>query len=284
MATTLVPAGLLVYLNGPLPQRRPFDLLSEAQFPEHSQWGEHWQAGVQVYPYPTDLPGVHAPCAGGGSYGTKADGDAPPLPQFGGFTAYLPITCTARGMGQWDAYMRRAEIAFEAKVSYAVELELMFDAAGVGNPHLASGDADNLSAAAVKASEGLALLENAIAGDTAVVGLIHADPATVTAWSREFLVFHEGGRLRTTNGTPVVAGAGYVGAHPSNKPVPGATQAWAFATGPVQVLQTGIYGIPEVVEEAVDREFNVVTFLAEENIVVDWDTAFLAEVLIDRSL
>ena len=278
---TIVPAGLLYPIDGPLPRRRPYDLLSAVEFVETGT--VHSEAGVQVYPFPTDLPAVHNPCSGG-SYGEKDDGTPTEVVEFGGFTAYLPISCTTRGIGSDAAFVNRARVAFEAKESYAVELELGRDYAGIGNPHLTQGGISPLSGAAVKPSEALALIENAIAADTAVQGLIHADPATITAWSREFLVFHEQGMLVTTNGTRVVAGAAYVGIHPSDKAAPSATQSWAFATGPVQVLRSEVFVIPDNIKEAVDRTFNDVVYRAERNYVVDWDSVFLAEVLLDRSL
>lgn len=281
--TTLVPAGPLFVINGPIPRRRPFDLLHYAY--DVTPEGTHWEAGTQVYPYPDALPSTHNPCANG-SYGTKDEGDPTSVPQFGGFTAYLPITCTTRGMGSWEEFKRRTEAVFVNKESFAVELELAYDDAGLGNPHLTEGGITPLSAAAVKPSEGLALLEDAGASETAAGIVIHAAPSLVAVWSREFLVFHEGNDLVTANGTKVVAGAGYASArfHPSDKPAAGATQNWAFATGDIQYMRSEIMPLPESVKEAVDREQNVVTFRAERNYVVDWDYTFLAEVLIDRSL
>ncbi len=277
----IVPAGLLYPIDGPLPRRRPFDLLSAAEIVDTGD--PHSLAGAQVYPYPPDLPGVHNPCSGG-SYGLKDEGEGTDVARFGGFTAYLPISCTTRGVGDDTRFRNRAIRAFEAKESYAIELELGRDYAGIGNPHLTQGGITPLSAAAVKPSEGLARIENSIAAETAVMGLIHADPATVSAWSREFLVFHEGGKLVTTNGTEVVSGAGYVGIHPSDKAAGTATQSWVFATGPVQVQHGAVFVNPETIAEATDRAYNIVVYRAERNVVVDWDTTYLSEVLIDRSL
>lgn len=287
---TLVPAGPLFVIEGPLPQKRFSTLLDVAQYPD-AQFNpndEHWMGGTQVYPYPTDLPGLQNPCAAG-SYGEKDEGEAPPLPQFGGFTVYLPMTCTTRGMGTWDRFKERASIALEAKESYAVELELANDAAGLSQPHLNSGDADVLGGGAVSPAEGLALLETA--GSLTAEGyIIHATPATVTSWDGAAFGIHKDGRiLRTVLETPIAVGAGYIDTHPSNQPaltpvLDGGTQEWAYVTGPVQVMKSEIFPTPFDVKEAVDREFNVVTFRAERNFVVDWDTALLAAVLIDRSL
>lgn len=280
----LVPAGLLEVINGPLPRRRPFDLLHYAY--DVTPEGTHWEAGADVYPYPGGLPDTHNPCSGG-SYGTKDEGEPTSAVQFGGFTAYLPITCTTRGMGSWEEFKSRAEAVLVAKQSYAVELELAYDDAGIGNPHLTEGGITPLGGGtAKKPVEGLALLEDSIAAETAASGVIHAAPSLVAAWSREFLVFHEGNHLVTANGTWVVAGAAYASArfHPSDKSAAGATQNWAFATGDVQYMQSEMLPLPETVKEAVDREQNVVTFRAERSFVVDWDHTFLAEVLIDRSL
>lgn len=278
---TLIASAPLWPVDGPLPRRRPYDLLSTVEFVDPGD--DHAQAGVQVYPYPTALPAVHNPCAGG-SYGLKDEGEPTDVSRWLGFTVYLPIFCTTRGIGDDMAFRNRAVRALEATESYAVESELARDIGGLGNAHLTQGGITPLSAAAVRPSEGLALLENSIAATTARMGMIHADPATVTAWAREFLVFHEGGKLLTTNGTPVAAGAGYVGIHPADESAPSATQAWAFATGPVQALRSEIYVIPETIKEAVDRTFNDVTYYAERNYSVWWDLALLSEVLIDRSL
>ncbi len=279
---TIVQAGLLADISGPLPRRRAFDLLSTVEFVDADF---HARAGVQIWPYPPALPGVHNPCSEAtGSSGLKDEGEPTAAVDFGGFTVYLPITCTTRGMGEWEEFKRRAVVAMEARESYAVELELARDVAGIGNPHLTQGGITPLSGAAVSSSEGLALLENAIASETAQAGMIHADPATVTAWARDFLVYKENDALVTTNGTRVAAGAGYVGIHPSDESAPPADGAWAFATGFVQVVRSDIYGIPDEVKEAVDRTFNVVTFRAERDYVAGWDGSFLAEVLIDRSI
>lgn len=277
----IVPAGLLYPIDGPLPRRRKYDLLSAVEFVDTGT--VHSEAGVQVYPYPPDLPDTHNPCSDG-SLNVKDEGTPTEVVQFGGFTAYLPISCTTRGMGDDTRFRNRAVRAMQAKESYAVERQLALDVASIGNPHLTEGGITPLGGAAVSPMEGLALIENSIAATTAERGLIHADPATVTAWSREFLVFHESGELITVNGTPVVAGAGYVGLFPSDEAEPTDDQAWVFATGPVQVLQSEIFVIPGTIAEAVDRTFNDVTYRAERNFVVDWDHAYLAEVLIDRSI
>jgi hypothetical protein len=191
--------------------------------------------------------------------------------------------CTTRGIGDDVAFKNRAVRALAARESFGVEIQLARDVGAIGNAHLTQGGITPLAAGAVSPSVGLALLENAI-GETAQQGVIHADPATVSAWSKEFLVFHEGGDLLTVNDTPVAAGAGYIGIHPVDRGGPGANQAWVFATGPIQVVRSEPFVIPETIAEAVDREFNDVVYRAERNYVVDWDTALLAEVLIDRSL
>lgn len=284
LRVTIVPAGLLYPIDGPLPRRRKYDLLSAVQFVDTGT--VHSESGVQVYPFPTDLPALHNPCSSGaGSYGTKDEGTPTVVVNFGGFTAYLPISCTTRGIGDDAAFVNRARVAFAAKESYAVELQLSRDYAVIGNPHLTQGGLTALGAGAVTPYEALALIENSIAAETAIEGLIHADPATVTAWAKDVLVVDDGGVLVTVaNGTRVVSGAGYVGIHPADEAAPGTSQAWVFATGPVQVLRSEMYVIPETIEEAVDRTFNDVTYRAERNYVVDWDAAYLAEVLADRSL
>lgn len=276
----IVPAGLLYPIDGPLPRRRRYDLLSVVEVVDPGT--VHAEAGVQVYPYPPDLPAIHNPCSGG-SYGEKDEGEGTEVVDFGGFTVYLPIKCTTRGIGDDVAFKNRAVRALAARESYGVEIQLARDVGGIGNAHLTQGGIIPLLAGATKPSVALAALENAIA-ETAQQGVIHADPATVSAWSKEFLVYKEGDHLTTVNDTLVVAGSGYVGIHPVDQGGPGTNQSWVFATGPVQVVRSSPFVIPENIKEAVDRTFNVVVYRAERNYVVDWDADLLVEILVDRSL
>ena len=128
----------------------------------------------------------------------------------------------------------------------------------------------------------LAALENAI-GETHRAGIIIADPATVTAWAAQYLVYEDSrtGRLRTAPGTPVVVAQGAIGLHPDSEAAPAFGNSWAWATGMVHAFVGDPYILPEDVKQALDREVNLLTYRAEASGVVYWDTALQVGVQVD---
>lgn len=275
MSTTYGPP---VVLDGPLPSPLPFGLLAAATLVPEAD--ERWGNGASIYGYPADLPSTFDPCSAG-TFRIKDEAGAIPAPRFGAYGVYLTETCTARGIGDEAAFARRAELALSGVEQWAVEHEFALGLAVPSNPFLTDGDADSLAAGAVGPAESLALLEKAIGG-SGKAGMIHAGRDTVSAWSSLGSLRVVGDKLVTFLGTPVAAGGGYQGA--SEGGAPGADQGYAWATGPVQVRRSEIYLVPGSLSEALDREQNVVTYRAERNYLVDWDTQLQAAVLVDRSL
>jgi hypothetical protein len=245
-----------------------------------------WGNGAQVYPYPTDTGYSWAPCSTG-TNAIKNSGLTPPLPIFSSFTAYMPETCTSARIVSPDYFRARAQLAFQAVESGIYEHVLATGGAlnASGQPYLCDANLTILGGAAVSPKEGLALLENAI-GTTFRRGMIHASPATGIAWSFFGEAIQErGGALQSMGGNDVVIGPGYIGAVPDSEGTPTSTQAWAFATGPVQVRrEPDIRIYPDDISQALDRHENVVTYRAERDALVTWDTALHVGVLIDRSL
>lgn len=246
-----------------------------------------WGNGAQVYPYPIDTGYSWDPCSTG-TMRTKADGQTPPLPTFAAFTAYLPETCTSSRIVSQAYFTARAQLAFAAVESAIYENVLAEGGAlnGSGQPYLGDSNMTVLGGGAVSPEEGLALLEDAI-GSTHRQGMIHATPATVTAWTFTGpAIDKEGAVLKTRVGTSVVSGDGYIGVKPDDHNAGlSATQAWAFASGPVQVrreAQIRIY--PDQLKQALDRSENIVTYRAERDALVTWDTALQVGVLVDRSI
>lgn len=277
-----ITAGPPVALDGPLPVVRPYRLVDVATIIDDSD--PHWRAGAQIWPYPAGLPATWVMCPPG-SPNPKNEGQAADIPVFGAFQVYLSFTCSAFSVGNdYDLFVRRATLAFNAKESYAVELEFSQGVADDLTPYLADGDLDKLNGGAATASvEALAELEDAI-GETGMGGVIHATPSTIAFWSKDFVVYRDGPLLKTTNGTPVVSGTGYIGAQPVGSGAPTSKQAWAFATGPVQVRRGDVNILPGNIGETLDRETNVVTGRIERDYLVDWDLQLQAGVLVDRSL
>jgi len=278
MSTTLGPP---LALDGPLPVAPAFGLLSVATIlpPGSDRFG----VGAQVWPYPPGLPTTWDPCSAG-TFRTKADGEGWDLPTFQSFTAYLPITCssmTAHSPGFED----RVRLAFAATESYAVARELARGSAAPLNPFLADANLTILAGgAAVTPDVGLSYLEDAI-GATGRGGMILTTPAVGAALngSGGYGLEVRSGRLVTSaNNTPVALDGGFIGTSPSLHIALGTGEAWAFATGPIQVRRSAdIEIVPGDIREATDRSANEVTFRAERSYLVTWDTALQAGVLID---
>jgi hypothetical protein len=280
MSTTLGPP---IPIDGPLPVAPPFCLVSAATIvPSDLRFG----VGGAVWPYPPGLPTTWAPCSTG-TFRTKATGTGWDLPIFESFTNYLPITCssiTAHAPGFTDRVMA----AFAATESFAVARELSRGHANPLNPFLCDANCSILAAgAAVTPDVGLAYLEDAI-GATGRQGMIHLTPAVATAMNGSYGGFgleirSAGGKLTTTsNGTTVAVDGGYIGANPSLHAAAATGQAWAFATGPVQIRRSpDVNLIPTEIAQAMDRSDNTVEYRAERDYLVTWDTELQAAVLID---
>ncbi len=277
-ATTLGPP---VFVDGPLPVAPPFSLVQTATIvPSDLRFG----VGGAVWPYPPGLPGSWDPCSTG-TFRAKDAGEEWELPIFQAFTAYLGITCSTI-TAHIDGFADRAAIAFAARESFAVARELARGLANPLNPFLTDANLVILAAgAAVSPDVGLSYLEDAI-GATGQQGLIHLTPAVAAALngsSGGYGLEAFGGKLRTTaNYTPVAVDGGYIGANPSLHAPAATGQAWAFATGPVQIRRTpDISMIPDNIAEATDRGDNVVAFIAERDYLVTWDTELQVAVLVD---
>ena len=284
---TLGPSRVL---DGPVPVPPRYSLLVNAQIVEDLDY--HWMAGGAVYPYPTlsDDPdyndgGVQYGCASG-TEREKIEGGGNLLPEFNSFTVYIAETCTARGIGNDEEFRNRAVIGLNGLEAALVEREFAVGDAvgGTGSPYLADVSLPNYTLLGTLAPlEALARLENEIA-ETGKMGMIHTDPATATAWAGQYLIEKEGAYMRAVaTGTPIVVGYGYVGAKPDGAAALNADQGYAWATGPVQIRRSNVELIPGSLAEALDRMNNVVTYRAERNYLVDWDTELQAAVLVDRT-
>jgi hypothetical protein len=236
-----------------------------------------------VWPYPPGLPSTWAPCSEG-TFRTKADAEGWDLPEFNAFTAYLPITCSTI-TAHSDGFEDRVRLAFAATESYAVARELANGLAEPLNPFLTDASLTILAGGnAVTPDVGLSYLEEAI-GATGRKGVIMTTPAVGAAMngSGGYLIELRSGKLMTTaNDTPVALDGGFIGASPSLHAPLTAGQGWAFATGPIQVRRNNdINLIPGEIAQATDRSINEVTYFAERDYLVTWDTALQAGVLID---
>lgn len=274
--TAVGPATPLV---GPDPQPRPYSLL---QIPGVVVSDDNrWMNSANVLGYPDGTPGIWEACSTG-TFRVKEEGDARPDGRFDPFGVYFALPCTAMSMGNYDDFYQQVEDALDATLSHAVE-----DAISQGvamNPFFGDTGFEDL-AQNVSPRVGLSYLENAIGERTGRLGFLHSTPAITTAWGAGGGLDTEGGVLRTTCGTPVADGSGYIGAHPVGSgglPGPSGTKEWAFATGPVEVRIQSETRFS--VETTVDRSDNSVVVRAERYVLATWDTALQVGVYIDWSL
>jgi hypothetical protein len=276
-------ANPVFYVDGPepiVPKHRLVDI------PGVLRPGDdpHWQLGVHVWPYPTDAPVGWDPC-GEGTYRLKDEAsEQPDNPQFSSLTMVGVESCSTFTVHNQDEYKARATKVFNAGYSAVLE-EQLISGVYVTAPYLGDANVDLInSGTAVSATTGLAALENAI-GDTRRGGLIIADPATVTAWAAQYLVYEDAstGQLRTAPGTLVVSAQGAIGLFPDGEAAPGFGESWAWATGMVHAFVGLPYVLPEDVKQALARDVNLITYRAEASGVVYWDGTLQAAVLIDWS-
>lgn len=285
----VAPVGL-VNLQAPLPPPRRFDLLHSLDIiePTDDRWlGGAWTEGQTGGPAFT-----HDPCSTG-SDRVKQPSIQAGTQTSGVFTVYLPAFCTAVSVGPnpefWTAKLEKAFRLYEGA---AVERILATGDGQVGlGPYLCDDNLERLTGLPTDPVSAFGLLEEAVARHGG--GVIHAAPRTFTQWVASTLVSIDDGRMVSALGTPVVIGYGYVGAVPNGGPAPTSTQEWAFASGPIEVYRDAeITTIPGDYDEAIDRAFNDVVFIAERPYLFNWmareapddDAHIQAGVLIDFSL
>jgi hypothetical protein len=283
-------AGPRLDLDGPPPVAPAFSLLNTPGVVVDGNVGGdpddtgRWLNGVNFIGYPSSVPLTWNACdphVTGSAI--KEEGDTGPRSQFDPFVCYLPVTCSSLNyavLAEWS------ETVLEATYSFPVEEALVGKVAAGLTPNPALGDSNVtiLGGGAKNPVAALAYLENAI-GATGRRGMIHASPAIVAALGMDKLdgadVFDKDGdppRLITFNGTPVVSGGGYAGASANGVP-PGTGKDYMFASGPVQVRVSPM-AITDL-SQSLDRSDNTITFRAERWVLVSWDTALQAAVLVD---
>lgn len=280
-----MPALAPLRVTGPPPRAPLYGLVST---PETlvEQSDPHWRAGVLVDSYPVETPSRHFPCSSG-SFRVKPEGSDPPGPEFPSFTVLIPITCSGIGIGNVEgADLLRARVreAFQARESFGVEQQLILgDPEEPTDPHVADANLDKPVGNTFQSPrEAVALLEKAI-GETAQQGMLHLDPGTFAACPPDYFV-SDGRTMRTKRGNTVIIGDGYIGSKPDDFVAGMADdQAWVWATGLVRATRDPNIEVPPL-GDVFNEETNELTFRAERNYVVYWDTALQVGVPVDRGL
>jgi hypothetical protein len=289
----IIPVGPEFAIDGPLPVKPRYGLVDATLIndavPSNSEdaGSERWANGITVHGYPQE-PGTAWGVCNDQSPEEKGSQEFPiPLPSFGPLTVYVTETCSSPYIRTPEDFRARALAVFGAVESAAVAREFELGEFVPDNPHLGDSNAVILhGGTSTSLADGLALLEEAIA-ETHRGGVIHLTKGTVAALSARDggnSLHVEGGQLYTTNGTLVIADAGYTGAAPEGEAASG-SERWAYATGPVETLRTAQpVVIPDTIQEALDRLNNTVEYRAERYYIPFWDTALQVAVNIDRCL
>lgn len=278
--STFTAVGPSLALDGPLPVKPRYGLLD---IPGVRKAADRELNGVVVYGYPEDAPASWEPCSSG-TFRTKDEGGEVSTPRFDAVGLYVPVTCSAMNVNNngntWRDFAGRAEKVLEATLSYGVTQVLSQGVVGSANPFLGDAGVTKLNGgASTEAGGALAYLENAI-GATGRKGMIHADPATATAWAL-YLEDRDGDvKYTIANGTPVSISGGYTGGKANGSSAAAGT-SWAYASGPVEVYVGEATLVGEDINGTLDTSNNDVTFRAERFVLAEWDTALQAAVLVD---
>lgn len=279
MSVTAV--GPALDLDGPLPVARRHTLLNTPNVDVVYDDSGRWTNGVNVYGYPDGVPRLWEPCSTG-TFRVKEEGDEAPQERFDPIAVYFPLPCSTLGMGDYDVFAHRAELALEATLAHGIEAALGGGVSLSNNPSFGDSGLTALAGgAAVSPKVGQRYLDNAIGSLTGRQGIIHATPAVVDAWG-DGQGLRLADEIRTAAGTPIVSGSGYIGINPVGKTASSTTKDWAFATGPVAVKISPF--VTTTVDETVDTADNSVVVRAERYVLAEWDGALQVGVLIDWSL
>lgn len=268
--------GPPVPIDGPPPRPYPYGILSVSRELNES---ERAAMGVNVLPYPPDVPRGFDPCSTG-TFREKAEGSDWDAPLFPGFTAYTPVTCNSKGIGVDAEFRRKVSAVLAATDQWILEQQLVAGTVLPDYLHVGAAGVDVISSTGIPPEQALFQLEDAIAA-TGRMGVIGMTPGAVAqaGWNNFRVV---DGHLETANGTPVIAGQGFVGQKPAGGAATSDTEQWAWAFGP-PFHWRGEVNIPGNRGQNVNRVTNITTYRAERELVVGWDGILRAAVLVDSA-
>ena len=276
---TFEAVGPAFSLDGPPPVAPPNSLLMEEGVVVERD-ATRVLNGVNVWAYPTGCSSLWEPCLDG-TYRVKDDESSQPTTRFDSFVVYKTVVCSSIGMRDPHELFDRAEAVLDATLSAAVERALADGVDSSTNPFFGDANVDDRTGGtAVSPGVALSMLEEAI-GETCRQGMIHMTPATIAAL-QAFPVYDPSTAmmdLETANGTSVVSGMGYQDVDTPYLASPGATEDWAFATGPVRVY-LGPVKIDKLVD-VLEVSNNVLTYRAERYVLAIWDAVLQAAALVD---
>lgn len=184
------------------------------------------------------------------------------------FAVYGHHNCSPVGIGPERA-QELANAHLMAREEARVEQALWTGDLG-NTPNLTDDAEDLTSGGAVTPAAALGLLEDYIARTYGSLGVIHVPRGAIATLSAAYLLVVAGGRLTTTAGTPVVAGAGYPGTGPGGS-APAADTTWAYASPALFGFRSEVLTSSAVPGDLLDRASNDLYAIAERAYVLGYD-------------
>jgi len=177
------------------------------------------------------------------------------------FAVITSYTCGALGYSFEEAE-QKVRTRMQLREQRAVERRIWQGqpAGGIGGiPGLFRGAIDLGPSGCV--TEAIEVLEQALADNGVIGGMIHARPGLSAHLQTSFLLYEGPGRVkRTVLNTPYVFGQGYDGSGPTGQPADGNAE-WMYASGRVVIWQSEVE-VPDP-QQTFDRRNNQQMLLAE---------------------
>lgn len=277
----------------PVKEQRPYGIFSVA--PPSMPSDPHWRMGVEYRPLCGAGSTTFDYCVTGSAAPAKTETSDRDLRGAQPFTVYAEIDCSPVG-DWWDVGQRTVRRLLEENESFQVERAIWTGQAGgieVVYPHIvantvvsntteakvvtlqtAATTVTGSAGVGVSPARGIGLLEAAGYGCYRGTGVIYAPVVAVPSLVNQGMLYRDGARLRTINGSYVVSGGGFTNVGPDGAAAPGGT-AWLYFTG-----QPFIFRGSEVRifarEESLDRSVNTLKAIAERTYLFGWDCCHYA--------
>lgn len=265
-----------IYLTAPAINPYPYGLFSVANMPDATgRWemGVEWEpvAGERAELRPHECVDEYTPDV------VLRDGEdtLEGVP----FVVVGSYTCKAASRAM-DEAEERARLHLAAGEERAVEYAIATGTQGNLPSLQGATDLTPTAGTAVSATDGVGLLEAALAKDYASVATIHAPRLLGTALSAAKIASRHGQRLETLIGNYVVAGGGYDLANvgPDGE-APAAGSAWLYGTGRPTIRRGEVFVQPDE-NKYLKRDTNDVAIMAQRTYLVTWEGPTVA-VLVD---
>ncbi len=276
----------------PTKEQRPYGLFSVA--PPQSPADTHWMLGVEYQPLCGGAGSTFDFCVTGAAPPVKAETSDRDLRGAQPFTVYAEVDCAPVG-DFWERGSAIVERLLTENEQYQVERAVWTGQAGgqeIVYPHLAANTVITnvnevkvvtLQTAAtivtgsagigVSPARGIGLLEAAGYGCYRGTGVIYAPVLAVPSLVNQGMIYRDGARLRTINGSYVVSGGGFANTGPDGSAAPAGT-AWLYFTGQPFIYRGSVRSF--MAEQSLDRSTNMYKAIAERTYLFGWDCCHYA--------